>query len=100
MVTLLEVHGLPAPRRRWPGKCRAPLPLPTSISHRDRVYPRAVLEHVSVTDPVDNKLLGVIRRRSAAGELQSPLSGPVARARQVFRPIIAPLLLSRSAPMR
>ena len=65
---------------------RHPARLPTPdipISHRDRVYAAEQFSNtVSVTDPADNRLLGVIQLgRAAAGELQPALSGPGAGAR-------------------
>jgi hypothetical protein len=61
------------------------------ISHRDRVYAAEQFSNtVSVTDPVDNKLLGVIRLGAASCWCTAWDS----------RPIIAPLRWSRSAPMR
>jgi hypothetical protein len=71
------------------------------ISHHDRVYAAEQFSNtVSVTDPVD-RLLGVIK----LGDAQPPISARSTRARcwctaWGFRPIIAPLLLSRSARMR
>src|SRR5258706_15645168 len=72
------------------------------ISHQDRVYSAEQYSNtVSVTDPVDNKLLGTIR-------LGDPLRAISVRSIRAscwctawgFRPIIAPLLLSPSAPTR
>jgi YVTN family beta-propeller protein len=59
---LLGVCGLavaPAPAGQVPGAATAP---DVPISHRDRVYAAEQFSNtVSVIDPVDNKLLGVIR---------------------------------------
>ena len=72
------------------------------ISHQDRVYSAEQYSNtVSVTDPVDNKLLG----RSILALRCRPISVRSIRAScwctaWGFRPIIAPLPWSRSAPMR
>ncbi|MBP0587931.1 hypothetical protein J8J22_23000, partial [Mycobacterium tuberculosis] len=62
-ITLLigtAVAGLvPALAGQVPGLASAP---DVPVSHRDRVYAAEQFSNtVSVTDPVDNKLLGVIR---------------------------------------
>ena len=63
-----------APGRR-PARCRrADIP----VSHHDRVYAAEQFSNtVSVTDPVDNKLLGVIR----LGDPSRPISARSTRAR-------------------
>ena len=73
------------------------------VSNHDRVYAAEQFSNtVSVIDPSDNKLLGVIRAwRSAAGELQPALQGPGAGA---WHGLLAgsphPRASSRSAPTR
>ena len=68
------------------------------MSHRDRVYAAEQFSNtVSVTDPVDNKLLGVIRLGDPQPGNFSPLyRGQVWSTAWVSRPIIAPLRSSRS----
>jgi DNA-binding beta-propeller fold protein YncE len=53
-----------------------------AVSHRDRVYSAEQFSNtVSVTDPVDNKLLGVIRLGDPQPGNFSPLQGPGSRSR-------------------
>jgi hypothetical protein len=71
------------------------------ISHRDRVYSAEQFSNtVSVTDPVDNKLLGVIRLGDPLPASFSPLyKGSCWCTAWDFRLTIAPLPSSRSARM-
>jgi YVTN family beta-propeller protein len=59
----------------WAGQAPGALSSPDiPISHRDRVYAAEQFSNtVSVTDPVDNKLLGVIRLGDAQPAIFSPL---------------------------
>jgi len=60
-----------APAGQAPGAASAP---DVPISHRDRVYSAEQFSNtISVTDPVDNKVLGVIRlRRSVSSRASRP----------------------------
>src|ERR1700738_3821054 len=62
-TTLLASTFLAASAPAWAGQVPGKLSDPdVPISHRDRVYAAEQFSNtVSVTDPVDNKLLGVIR---------------------------------------
>ena len=70
----------PARAGQAPGKSSDP---DVPVSHQDRVYAAEQFSNtVSVTDPADNRLLGVIRLGgSAAGQLEPALPWPAARAR-------------------
>src|SRR5262249_1960728 len=59
----------------WAGQVPGPMSAPdVPISHRDRVYAAEQFSNtVSVTDPVDNRLLGVIRLGDSAPGNLSPL---------------------------
>ncbi len=59
----------------WPGRRRVSVTAPTCpISHRDRLYAAEQFSNtVSVTDPADNRLLGVIRLGDPAPGNFSPL---------------------------
>jgi YVTN family beta-propeller protein len=71
------------------------------ISHQDRVYSAEQYSNtVSVTDPVDNKLVGTIRLGDPLPANLSPLYKGQLLAAWDFRPIIAPSRLSPSARMR
>jgi hypothetical protein len=72
------------------------------ISHQDRVYSAEQYSNtVSVTDPLDNKLLGTIRLGDPLPGNLSPLTKATCWCTAWdFRPIIAPLLLSPSVQMR
>ena len=69
------------------------------VSHRDRVYSAEQFSNtVSVTDPVDNRLLGVIRLGDPQPGNFSPLyKGQVLVHGMGFCPITRPLQWSRSA---
>jgi len=71
------------------------------ISHRDRVYAAEQFSNtVSVADPVDNKLLGVIRLGDPLPASFSPLyRGQLLVHGLGSRPIIVPWPWSRSARM-
>jgi hypothetical protein len=71
------------------------------ISHRDRVYSAEQFSNtVSVTDPLDNKLLGVIRLGDPLPASLSPLyRGQLRYTAWDSRPIIEPLRWLRSARM-
>jgi hypothetical protein len=61
-VALALLAGSAAMAGQAPGPASAP---DVPISHRDRVYAAEQFSNtVSVTDPVDNKLLGVIQQRT------------------------------------
>ena len=63
LVTLLASTSLAASAPAWAGQAPGKLSDPdVPVSHRDRVYAAEQFSNtVSVTDPVDNRLLGVIR---------------------------------------
>src|SRR5262249_57009959 len=63
LVTLLASTSLAASAPAWAGQAAGKLSDPdVPVSHRDRVYAAEQFSNtVSVTDPVDNRLLGVIR---------------------------------------
>src|ERR1700737_3798891 len=63
LTVLLVTTALFGAQSAWPGQAPAPASDPDiPISHRDRVYSAEQFSNtVSVTDPVDNKLVGVIR---------------------------------------
>src|ERR1700676_1775650 len=70
LTVLLVTTALFGAQSAWPGQAPAPATAPdVPISHRDRVYAAEQFSNtVSVTDPVDNRLLGVI-------SLGNPLPG-------------------------
>src|SRR5712672_2433691 len=73
----------------WAGQAPGALSAPdVPISHHDRVYAAEQFSNtVSVTDPVDNKLLGVIRLGDPQPGNFSPLyKGPVLRHGMGFSP--------------
>src|SRR6267154_2281187 len=63
LTALLAATALVASQSGWAGQAPGAASDPdVSVSHRDRVYAAEQFSNtVSVTDPVDNKLLGVIR---------------------------------------
>jgi len=63
LVTLLASTSLAASAPAWAGQAPGKLSGPdVPVSHRDRVYAAEQFSNtVSVTDPADNRLLGVIR---------------------------------------
>src|SRR5260370_8031782 len=63
LTVLLVTTALIGVRDAWAGQAPAAASDPDiPISHRDRVYSAEQFSNtVSVTDPVDNRLLGVIR---------------------------------------
>src|ERR1700740_2530439 len=71
LSSALSAVALPA----WPGQAPAAASAPDiPISHRDRVYAAEQFSNtVSVVDPADNKLLGVIRLGDPAPGNLSPL---------------------------
>ena len=75
LTALLVVTALAGVRHAWAGQvpgAAADLDIP--ISHRDRVYAAEQFSNtVSVTDPVDNRLLGVIRLGDPLPASFSPL---------------------------
>jgi YVTN family beta-propeller protein len=74
-MTLLASTFLAASAPAWAGQAPGKLSDPdVPISHRDRVYAAEQFSNtVSVTDPVDNKLLGVIRLGDPLPASFSPL---------------------------
>src|ERR1700754_2121105 len=62
-IVATSAAALMLPAAAWAGQAPGAASSPdTPISHRDRVYAAEQFSNtVSVTDPVDNKLLGVIR---------------------------------------
>jgi hypothetical protein len=83
LAVLLVATGLVGVRYAFAGQAPAAASDPDiPISHQDRVYSAEQYSNtVSVTDPVDNKLVGTIRPRSDACQSQSALQGSVAGAR-------------------
>src|SRR5262245_23657761 len=75
LAALLVATGLCGARYSWAGQVPGAAADPdTPISHRDRVYAAEQFSNtVSVTDPVDNKLLGVIRLGDPLPASFSPL---------------------------
>src|ERR1700674_3225612 len=75
LTVLLVTTALFGAQSAWPGQAPAPATDPDiPISHRDRVYSAEQFSNtVSVTDPVDNKLLGVIRLGDPLPASFSPL---------------------------
>jgi YVTN family beta-propeller protein len=70
-ATLLSASSLPSLAGQAPGAANAS---DVPISHRDRIYAAEQFSNtVSVTDPVDNRLLGVIRLGDPAPGNFSPL---------------------------
>jgi len=82
-----------------PGAASAP---DVPMSHRDRVYAAEQFSNtVSVIDPVDNKLLGVIRLGDPQPGNFSPLyKGQVLVHGMGFHPITTPSPWSRSVRIR
>ena len=99
LASALLAASVPASAGQVPGAASDP---DIPISHRDRVYAAEQFSNtVSVTDPVDNKLLGVIRLGDPLPASFSPLyKGQLLVHGLDFRPIIAPLPWWRSARMR
>ena len=84
----------------WAGQVPAAASDPDiPVSHRDRVYSAEQFSNtVSVTDPVDNRLVGVIRLGDPQPGNFSPLyKGLSSSTAWVSRPTIKPLLWCRSA---
>lgn len=75
MMTLLATTFLAGSVPLWAGQAPAAASAPDiPLSHRDRVYAAEQFSNtVSVTDPADNKLLGVIRLGDPAPGNLSPL---------------------------
>jgi DNA-binding beta-propeller fold protein YncE len=75
LTVLLVTTALFGARSAWPGQAPAPATDPDiPISHRDRVYSAEQFSNtVSVTDPVDNKLLGAIHLGDPLPASFSPL---------------------------
>src|ERR1700730_37631 len=75
LTVLLVTTALFGARSAWPGQAPAAATDPDiPISHRDRVYSAEQFSNtVSVTDPVDNKLLGAIRLGQPLPASFSPL---------------------------
>ncbi|HEY4860331.1 MAG TPA: YncE family protein [Xanthobacteraceae bacterium] len=75
LTVLLVTTALFGAQSAWPGQAPAPATDPDiPISHRDRVYSAEQFSNtVSVTDPVDNKLLGAIHLGDPLPASFSPL---------------------------
>jgi YVTN family beta-propeller protein len=75
LTVLLVTTALFGAQSAWPGQAPAPATNPDiPISHRDRVYSAEQFSNtVSVTDPVDNKLLGAIHLGDPLPASFSPL---------------------------
>jgi YVTN family beta-propeller protein len=75
LTVLLVTTALLGTQTAWPGQAPAPATDPDiPISHRDRVYSAEQFSNtVSVTDPVDNKLLGAIHLGDPLPASFSPL---------------------------
>jgi YVTN family beta-propeller protein len=75
LIALLVTTGLVGVRYGWAGQAPAAATDPDiPISHRDRVYSAEQFSNtVSVTDPVDNKLLGAIHLGNPLPASLSPL---------------------------
>src|ERR1700730_11246146 len=75
LTVLLVTTALFGAQSAWPGQAPAPPTDPDiPISHRDRVYSAEQFSNtVSVTDPVDNKLLGAIHLGDPLPASFSPL---------------------------
>src|SRR5271166_6483305 len=83
----------------WAGQAPYAASVPdVPISHRDRVYAAEQFSNtVSVTDPIDNKLLGIIRLGQPLPANFSPLyTGQLLVHGMGFSPTTAPSLSSRS----
>jgi YVTN family beta-propeller protein len=95
LVVLLVATSLVGVRYAFAGQAPAAASDPDiPISHQDRVYSAEQFSNtVSVTDPVDNKLVGTIR-------LGDPLPASCWCTAWGFRLITAPSPLSQSARMR
>ena len=109
---LLAGACLIAQTAAWAGQAPAAASDPDiPISHRDRIYSAEQFSNtVSVTDPVDNRLLGVIRLGDPQPGNFSPLykgqllvhgmGRPTTRPLQWFRSAATPSHLSIPRPMR
>ena len=102
LTVLLVTTALFGVRSAWAGQAPAAATDPDiPISHRDRVYSAEQFSNtVSVTDPVDNKLVGAIHSATRC----RPVSARFIPANcwctaWDFPPITAPLPSSRSARM-
>src|ERR1700730_2378660 len=75
LTVLLVTTALFGAQSAWPGQAPAPATDPDiPISHRDRVYSAEQFSNtVSITDPVDNKLLGAIHLGDPLPASFSPL---------------------------
>src|SRR5262245_59508395 len=73
-LTLCAISIVTAVQAVWAGHQADPSDSGRAISHRDRVYAAEQFSNtVSVTDPVDNRLLGVIRLGDPTPGNLSPL---------------------------
>ena len=103
LTVLLVATALFGVRSAWAGQAPAAATDPDiPISHRDRVYSAEQFSNtVSVTDPVDNKLVGAIHLGDPLPASFSPLIPASCWCTAWdFPPITAPLPSSRSDPMR
>src|SRR6202521_2677357 len=90
LTVLLVTTALFGAQSAWPGQAPAPATDPDiPISHRDRVYSAEQFSNtVSVTDPVDNKLLGAIHLGDPLPASVSPLyTGQLLGHRMGFSPV-------------